>query len=442
MDSLNDIISSISSFIWGVPMLVLLVGTGFYLSVRLRFMQFWALPLALKLIFIREKDAKGEISHFAALSTALAATVGIGNIVGVATAITMGGPGAVFWMWVTGLVGMATKYSEAVLAVKYRKEGKVVMGGPMYYLSIGAKLPWLGFLFAVFTVIASFGIGNMTQSNAVSSVLYSQLGLAQWVSGVVLLVLTSLVILGGIKSIGKFTSFLVPFMIVIYVSFALIILGLNLDKISDAFYLIFYHAFNPIAAGGGFIGATIASAIRYGVARGVFSNESGMGSAPIAAAAAKTNDPVRQALVSMTQTFIDTLVVCTMTALIILISPFWQEGVSAGVLTMKSFEFHLGSLGSIVVTIATALFAYSTILGWSYYGEKAFEYLSHGRGIKIYKILFVAGIVVGAMIKLDLVWNFSDLANGLMAIPNLIGLLLLSNVIVSETNRYFKKGQK
>ncbi|MBE0495009.1 MAG: sodium:alanine symporter family protein [Campylobacterales bacterium] len=439
METLEAIVSSISSFVWGVPMLTLLVGTGIYLTIRLKFMQFWALPHALRMIFAKEEGAKGEISHFAALMTALAATVGIGNIVGVATAITLGGPGAVFWMWLTGLVGMATKYSEAVLAVKYRKEGALgFKGGPMYYLTYGAKLPWLGTAFAFFTACAAFGIGNMTQSNAVAEVLYSQLGVAHWISGLLLLTLTALVILGGIRSIGRFTSFLVPFMIVAYVFFALIIIGTNLDQVGGAFGLIFYHAFEPIAAGGGFAGATIAAAIRFGIARGVFSNESGLGSAPIAAAAAKTNDPVKQALVSMTQTFIDTLVVCTMTALIILMSPFWQEGVSAGQLTMLSFGHHLGDVGVFVVSVATVLFAYSTILGWSYYGEKAFEFLLGERRVRLYRVLFIAGVMVGAMLKLEFVWNFSDMMNGLMAIPNLIALLMLSNVVAGETTRYFK----
>jgi AGCS family alanine or glycine:cation symporter len=439
MEAIENLVSMISSFVWGVPMLTLLVGTGVYLTLRLKFMQFWALPHALKMIFAKEEDAKGEISHFAALMTALAATVGIGNIVGVATAITLGGPGAVFWMWLTGLVGMATKYSEAVLAVKYRKEGALgFKGGPMYYLTYGAKLPWLGTAFAFFTACAAFGIGNMTQSNAVAEVLSSQLNVPTWITGLILLTLTAMVILGGIRSIGKFTSILVPFMIIIYVSFALIILVMNLDKIGGAFGLIFYHALNPIAAGGGFAGATIAAAIRFGIARGVFSNESGLGSAPIAAAAAKTNDPVKQALVSMTQTFIDTLVVCTMTALIILISPFWQEGVSAGQLTMLSFAHHLGWVGTVVVSLATVLFAYSTILGWSYYGEKAFEFLLGSRLVRVYRVLFVAGVMVGAMMQLEFVWNFSDMMNGMMAIPNLIALLLLSNVVSSETNRYFK----
>jgi AGCS family alanine or glycine:cation symporter len=336
MEMIEKLVATLSGIVWGAPMLVLLVGTGLYLTIILRGMQFWALPHALKLIFHKESDGEGEISHFAALMTALAATVGIGNIVGVATAITLGGPGAIFWMWMTGLVGMATKYSEAVLAVKYRQKGHHhgFKGGPMYYLTYGLNMPKLGMAFAIFTAIAAFGIGNMTQANAVAQILSSEMAVPTWVTGVVLLTLTAVVILGGIKSIGNFTSFLVPFMILAYVSVSLIILAMNLDKLGDAFGLIFHYAFSPIAAGGGFVGATMAAAIRYGVARGVFSNESGLGSAPIAAAAAKTNDPVRQALVSMTQTFIDTLVVYTMTALIILISPFWQQGVSPSALTM------------------------------------------------------------------------------------------------------------
>ncbi|MDD2384172.1 MAG: sodium:alanine symporter family protein [Sulfurospirillaceae bacterium] len=439
MEFLESIVSTLSSIVWGPPMLILLVGTGIYLTIILKGMQFWALPHALKLIFHKEHNGEGEISHFAALMTALAATVGIGNIVGVATAITMGGPGAVFWMWVTGLVGMATKYSEAVLAVKYRQRGHHgFKGGPMYYLTYGLDMPRLGMAFAVFTALAAFGIGNMTQANAVSQILSTQMDIPTWVTGLVLLTLTAVVILGGIKSIGKFTSFLVPFMIVGYVVAAVTILILHADKIGGAFGLIFGHAFSPIAAGGGFIGATMAAAIRYGVARGVFSNESGLGSAPIAAAAAKTNDPVRQALVSMTQTFIDTLVVCTMTALIILIAPFWQQGVSPGLLTMQSFNLYLGSTGSYIVIIATVLFAFSTILGWSYYGEKAFEYIVGEKYIRLYRVLFIAFVMVGAMMKLEFVWNFSDLMNGMMAIPNLIALLLLSRVISSESNRYFK----
>lgn len=434
------LIATLSNFVWGAPMLILLVGTGVYLTIMLKGMQFWALPHAIKLIFHKESEAEGNISHFAALMTALAATVGIGNIVGVATAITLGGPGAVFWMWVTGLVGMATKYSEAVLAVRYRQKGELdYRGGPMYYLANGLNMPKLGMLFAIFTAIAAFGIGNMTQANAVAQVLHNQMEIPMWVSGVLLLTLTATVILGGIRSIGDFASFLVPLMIVVYVAAALIVLSMNLDKLSSALGLIFYHAFNPSAATGGFAGATIAAAIRYGVARGVFSNESGLGSAPIAAAAAKTDCPVRQALVSMTQTFIDTIIVCTMTALIILISPSWQQGVSPAELTMASFTYHIGSAGTIVVALSTTLFAYSTILGWSYYGEKAFEYIFGERFIKLYRLLFVVGVLIGAMMNLEFVWNFSDLANGLMAVPNLIALLLLSRVVKQETQSYFKR---
>lgn len=439
METLDTLISTASSIIWGVPMLVLLVGTGLYLTIKLKGMQFWILPHAFSLIFKKEEGAKGDISNFQALMTALAATVGIGNIVGVATAITLGGPGAVFWMWLTGILGMATKYSEAILAVKYREEGaNGFKGGPMYYLSKGANMPKLGFAFAVFTILASFGIGNMTQANAISHALNVQLDIEPWVTGIVLLTITSFVILGGIKSIGKVTSILIPSMIFIYLGTAVVILVLNSDKISGAFGLIFYHAFNPIAAGGGFAGATIAAAIRFGIARGVFSNESGLGSAPIAAAAAITNQPAKQALVSMTQTFIDTLLVCTMTALIILIAPFWQEGVSAGELTLKSFEYFLGPIGAYVVVLATVLFGYSTILGWSYYGERAFEYIFGDDKIKIYRVVFVSFVLIGAMLELKFVWNFSDLANGLMAIPNLIALLLLSKVVTSETDKYFK----
>jgi len=439
MESIEELVSTLSGIIWGPPMLILLVGTGIYLTIILKGMQFWALPHAIKLIFDKDEEGQGDITHFAALMTALAATVGIGNIVGVATAITLGGPGAVFWMWVTGIVGMATKYSEAILAVKYRQVGENGMkGGPMYYLRDGANMPKLGMAFAVFTAGAAFGIGNMTQSNAVAAILNSEMAIPHWVTGIVLLTLTAVVILGGIKSIGKFTSKLVPIMIFAYVLAGMIILVMNYDKIAGAFGLIFYHAFNPIAAGGGFAGAAIAAAIRYGVARGVFSNESGLGSAPIAAAAAKTNVPAKQALVSMTQTFIDTLVVCTMTALIILISPYWHEGVSAGVLTMQSFSYHLGAAGGYVVITATVLFAFSTILGWSYYGEKAIEFIFDGKYTKLYRVLFISMVMVGAMMKLEFVWNFSDLMNGMMAIPNLLALIILSKVISSETKEYFK----
>jgi AGCS family alanine or glycine:cation symporter len=440
MNAAEAIVSTLSGWIWGPPMLILLVGTGVYLTILLKGLQFRALPLALRMIFHKDAGHRGDISHFAALMTALAATVGIGNIVGVATAITLGGPGAVFWMWMTGLVGMATKYAEAVLAVKYREQGPHGMrGGPMYYISKGAGLPWLGVLFAIFTVCASFGIGNMTQANASAKILESVFHIEPWVTGLVLMVMTALVVIGGIRSIGRFTSFLVPIMILLYICTALLVLALNFSEVPHALALIFGHAFSPIAATGGFAGAAVAAAIRFGVARGVFSNESGMGSAPIAAAAARTNDPVKQALVSMTQTFIDTLVVCTMTALMILTADAWTLGISAGHLTSYSVSETLGKPGEMLVAVATVLFAYSTLIGWSYYGEKAIEYLMGPRAIHIYRIFFIAGVIVGAMVSLEFVWNFSDLMNGMMAIPNLIALLLLSRIIKEETDRFFRE---
>jgi alanine or glycine:cation symporter, AGCS family len=440
MQKIEVLVSTLSGIVWGPYMLTLLVGTGLYLTILLKGMQFRVLPHALRLIFNKDKYEEGDISHFAALMTALAATVGIGNIVGVATAITFGGPGAVFWMWVTGLVGMATKYSEAVLAVKYREKGPHGMrGGPMYYLSKGAGLPWLATLFAIFTACAAFGIGNMTQANATAKIFESTFQVPTQITGIALTLLTGLVILGGIKTIGKFTSFIVPFMITAYVICCLWVLALHIEAIPHAFGLIFYHAFNPSAASGGFIGATIAAAMRYGIARGVFSNESGLGSAPIAAAAARTNDPVKQALVSMTQTFIDTLIVCTMTALVILTATSWTQGVDAGQLTSASMAETLGDTGRVIVAVATAFFAFSTLIGWSYYGEKAIEFLFGSKAIKIYRVFFTLAVMIGAITSLEFVWNFSDLMNGLMAIPNLIGLLLLSKVIKQETERYFNK---
>jgi alanine or glycine:cation symporter, AGCS family len=443
MQALEKIIGELSSIVWGPPMLILLVGTGLYLTIILKGMQFRALPHAFKLIWSKDHGHDGDISHFAALMTALAATVGIGNIVGVATAITMGGPGAVFWMWMTGLVGMATKYSEAVLAVKYREKGIHGMrGGPMYYLAKGVGLPWLGTLFAIFTACAAFGIGNMTQANATAKIFEVTFQIPTAATGIVLTLLTGLVILGGIKTIGKFTSFLVPFMIFGYVGVSLTVLFIHIDQIPHAFSLIFSAAFSPSAATGGFAGATVAAAMRFGIARGVFSNESGLGSAPIAAAAARTNDPVKQALVSMTQTFIDTLVVCTMTALVILTASSWTEGVSAAELTSASMAETLGHTGSIIVAIATALFAYSTLIGWNYYGEKAIEYLFGEKSIKVYRVFFTVAVMIGAMVSLEFVWNFSDLMNGMMAIPNLIGLLWLSPIIKLETERYFSSLKK
>jgi len=440
MDLINDFLKQLSGLIWGAPLVIMLLGTGLYLTYLLKGVQFRAFLHAFKLIFHKEHGSEGDISHFAALMTALAATVGIGNIVGVATAITLGGPGAVFWMWMTGFVGMATKYSEILLAQKYRQKGQHGMrGGPMYYLRDGANMPRLAVMFAVFAVIASFGIGNMTQANATAAIFHSKFGVDTLVSGVVMMTLTALVILGGIKSIGRFTSFLVPFMILVYVSASLVVLCINADKLPSAFMMIIDGAFNGTAATGGFLGASIIAAMRYGTARGFFSNESGLGSAPIAGAAARTKDPVKQALVGMTQTFIDTLVVCTMTALIILTAPAWTQGVSAAELTTVSFAYTLGNTGVIIVAVATALFAYSTLIGWSYYGEKSIEFLLGEKSIRPYRVIFVVFVLIGSTSTLEAVWNFSDVANGLMAIPNLIALFVLSKVVKDETERYFRE---
>lgn len=440
MEILNIVISRVASFLWGVPLVLLLLGTGLYLTLLLRGIQLRAFIHAFKLVFHKEHDGEGDISHFAALMTALAATVGIGNIVGVATAITLGGPGAVFWMWATGMVGMATKYSEILLAQKYREKGKYGMrGGPMYYLKNGLNMPRLAAAFAIFAVIASFGIGNMTQANATAQIFQSKFGIDAMLSGIVMMTMTALVILGGIKSIGRFTSFLVPFMILVYVGSALVVLAINIDKLPHALWLIIDGAFNGTAATGGFVGATIVAAMRYGTARGFFSNESGLGSAPIAGAAARTKDPVKQALVGMTQTFIDTLVVCTMTALIILTAPAWTQGVSAAELTSVSFGHTLGYAGVVIVAVSTALFAYSTLIGWSYYGERSIEFLLGDKAVKPYRVIFVVFVLVGSISTLEAVWNFSDAANALMAIPNLIALVLLAKVVKSETDRYFKE---
>jgi len=372
--------------------------------------------------------------------TALAATVGIGNIVGVATAITLGGPGAVFWMWLTGLLGMATKYSEALLAVKYREKGPHGMqGGPMYYISKGANLPWLGAVFAFCTFIAAFGAGNMVQANSTASIFRHVFDIPLEITGAVLAVLTGLVIIGGIKSIGRFTSYFVPLMILLYFFVVITALIIKFDQIPHAFYLIFHHAFTGHAATGGFLGATIAMAIRFGVARGLFSNEAGLGSAPIVAAAAKTKDPVKQALVSMTGTFIDTIIICSLTALVILTTDVWTQGISSADLTAQSIHVTLGDTGAIIVALCTVLFAFSSIIGWCFYGEKAFEYLFGSKSINIYRLVFVAFVYVGATVSLALVWDFADLMNGLMAIPNLIGIFLLGRIIKAETDRYFKK---
>ena len=450
MESVSSFFSSLSGWIWGAPMLVLLVGTGVFLTVRLKGVQFHGLLHGLYMAFIvrREKGAQGDISHFQALMTALAATVGTGNIAGVATAVAAGGPGAQLWMWVPRIFGMATKYGEAVLAVKYRTvddKGEMA-GGPMYYLRDGLKQPWLGFLFALFAALAAFGIGNMVQTNSVADAVSSSFGVTPWITGIVLAVLTGAVVLFGIKGIGRVTGVLVPVMIVAYMVGACLLLVLHIEQLPAALGLVFKHAFSPVAAAGGFAGAVVKEAVRFGVARGVFSNESGLGSAPIAAAAAQTSNPVSQALVSMTQTFIDTIVVCSLTGLSIIVTGAWTSGETGASLTLKAFSSGLPwtvgwgdlTVGGLVVTVGLILFAYSTILGWCYYGEKSLEFILGGRAVIPYRVAFVLLAAVGAVLKLELVWNLSDCMNGLMAFPNLLGLLFLSGVIANETRKYFE----
>ncbi len=441
-------LTAVRDFIWGAPLIVLLLGTGIYLTIRLKGLQFTKLLPALYLALIKRKeDAEGDISHFQALMTALAATVGTGNIAGVATAIAAGGPGALFWMWITGLFGMATKYSEALLAVKYRVKDRfgTMSGGPMYYLSRGLGAKWLGVSFAVFASFAAFGIGNMVQSNSVADAVHSFLKIPYWLTGLVLAILTGLVIIGGIKSIANVTSVLVPFMILVYFSAALIALALRYPQLPHAFSLIFKGAFSGTAALGGFLGAGVKEAVKMGVARGLFSNESGLGSAPIAAAAAQTKNPVNQALVSMTQTFIDTIVVCTMTGLVIITSGAWTSGKTGAPLSYLGFKEIFSSflgpsmgnaVGGIVVALGLVLFAYSTILGWSYYGEKSLEFLLGEKSVLPYRVAFTVFVFVGTIASLGFVWTLSDVMNGLMAFPNLVGLLGLSGVIVAETKKY------
>ncbi|OIP61594.1 MAG: sodium:alanine symporter family protein [Ignavibacteria bacterium CG2_30_36_16] len=442
-EQIQQIFGSVSEFVWGVPLLILLVGTGIYLTILLRGIQFRKLWHSLWLALIKRKDDgdnPGDISHFQALMTALAATVGTGNIAGVATAIAVGGPGALFWMWITGLFGMATKYAEAVLAVKYRikDENGEMSGGPMYYLSRGLGIKWLGVLFAIFASIAAFGIGNMVQSNSVADAVQHSFGISVEITGIILAVATGFVILGGIKSIGKVTEILVPVMVVFYMLAALFVVVIHVDQVPFIISLILKEAFTNTAASGGFAGATVMLTIRMGVSRGVFSNESGLGSAPIAAAAAQTKHPVTQAMVSMTQTFIDTIVVCSFTGFAILVSGVLETGQTGVPLTSMAFATALpGNWGGIIISIGIILFAYSTILGWSYYGEKSLEFLLGRKAIKPYRVLFVIAVFIGAVSKLDLVWAFADIMNGLMAIPNLIGLLGLGGIVAAETKNYF-----
>ncbi|NYH54065.1 AGCS family alanine or glycine:cation symporter [Nocardiopsis arvandica] len=445
----------VSSIIWGPFVLIpLLAGVGLFLTIRLRLLQLFRLPHALWLAFVRRKEdesVEGDISHYQALSTALAATVGVGNIGGAALAIGTGGPGALFWMWIVALLGMATKYSEALLGVKFRRTNDrgEQSGGPMYYLKYGIRGglgTTLGVAFAVFGSIAAFGIGNGTQSNTVSQQITSVTPLAPWMVGLILMLLAGAVILGGIKSIGRVASALVPLMIVLYVGICLVILAVNWDAILPALQLVVTDAFTGTSAAGGFAGAGFMLAIQQGFARGIFSNESGLGTGAIAAAAARTRQPVRQAMVSMTQTFIDTIIVVTMTCLVIIVTGAWSAANSddGSLMTSYAITEGLGSIspalapaGAYVVAIAVAVFAFTTLLGWAYYGERCVEFLGGSRMITPYRLVFIAVIFIGAVASLDSVWLFSDIANGLMALPNLIGLLLLSPIVVAETRKFF-----
>ncbi|MDR2302432.1 MAG: sodium:alanine symporter family protein [Deltaproteobacteria bacterium] len=456
MEEFSSIVKQISGFIWGPWIIGFLVGTGIFLSIRLRFLQFSHLGYALKLALTRKTKSteEGDISHFGALMTALAATVGTGNIVGVATAVISGGPGAVFWMWVTAIFGMATKYGEAVLAIKYRVTDKSghMAGGPMYFIERGLNLKWLAVLFAIFGVMASFGIGNMTQSNSVAGNVANAINLSPWISGLIMAIFTAAVILGGVKSIAKASSVIVPLMAILYVFVGLIIIVMNLNLVPEAFALICKEAFTMKAGIGGLLG----SAIKYGVARGVFSNEAGLGSAPIAAAAAKTDHPCRQALVSMTGTFLDTIVVCSVNGILLVMAGLQNKvnfdalqaasggGSSfAASLTSESFSLFMPFFGGLVVTISLIFFAYSTILGWSYYGERCLYYLTESKTASfVYRLIFSIFVFVGAVVELNLAWDISDAFNGAMAIPNLIGLLALSGVIVAQTKDFFERFYK
>lgn len=430
---LADVTAQISDFVWGLPLILFLVGTGIFLTFRIAFFSFRMLPYSLKKVFSKQDDkSEGDISHFQALMTALAATVGTGNVVGVATAVVIGGPGAVFWMWMTALVGMATKYSEGILGVKYRQKNSKgeMSGGPMYYLEHGLGQKWLGVLFAFFAVFAAiFGIGNMIQANAASDVALDVFSVPTWVTGVVMAVLVGLVLLGGVKSIGRTAGVLVPFMVVLYLIAGIAIIIIHFDMVLPAFGLIFTDAFTGQAVAGGALGTVI----RMGVARGLFSNEAGLGTGGIAAAAARTDVPARQALISMTQVFIDTIIVCSITGVSLIMADMYASGTEGAALTAQSFEFLLPGIGDYVVAITLLTFIFSTILGWGYFGEKCFTYLAGAKFTMLYRVIFVLAIIPGATMSLETVWNLGDIFNALMAVPNLIGLIFLSGVVVAET---------
>lgn len=441
MQALDRFLEQASGWVWGPPMLVLLFGTHLFLTFRLRLIQRY-IGKAIRLSFSRADEADGDVSHFGSLMTALAATIGVGNLAGVATAVAAGGPGAVFWMWMTGVFGISTKYAEALLAVKYRvttSDGRTV-GGPMYALERGLNAKWLGIIFAAFAAVAAFGIGNMVQANTIAAALQdSVLHVPPALCGFVLAALTGITILGGIRSIARVCEALVPFMALFYVFGCIVLLVMNLSTIPDTIVTILRGAFSGEAAVGGFLGVGMKEAVRFGIARGLFSNESGLGSAPIVAAAAKTRNPVRQALVSSTGTFWDTVVICLMTGLVIVNSGHWKDGTTGIELTRQVFaDLHV--LGPFVLSVGLVTFVFSTILGWSYYGERACEYLLGRWAIRPYQVLWVAAVFLGAVVEVPMVWNFADIANALMAIPNLIALLLLSGVVVAETRKYLWEG--
>lgn len=449
MDQIINQLNKIDSFVWGPPLLILLVGTGIYLTIRLGILQVFKLPLALKLLFSKDEDGNGEgdVTSFAALCTALAATIGTGNIVGVATAIKMGGPGAMFWMWIAAFFGMATKYGEGLLAVKYRvtDENGQMSGGPMYYIEKGLGVKWLARMFAFFGIcVALLGIGTFPQINAITQSMEVAYNVPIWITAIGITIMVILSVLGGIKSISRVAELTVPFMAIFYIVGCIVILIVNVTLIPQAIELIFKSAFTPTAAAGGFVGATVRQAIQNGVARGVFSNESGLGSAPIAAAAAKTKSCVRQGLISMTGTFIDTIVICTMTGLVLVTTGAWNTEHAGAAMTNYAFSIGLPGafIGKFIVTIGLLFFSFTTIIGWNYYGERCTEYLFGVKAIKPYRYIFIILVATGAFLKLDLIWILADIVNALMALPNLMALLGLSGVIISETKSYFNRDQR
>lgn len=439
LDTISKLIETCSNFLWGWPMIIMLLGTHLFLTIRLKFPQ-RKIFTAIRLSVTPDKGASGDVSQFGALATALAATIGTGNIIGVATAITLGGPGAVLWCWLTGVFGIATKYAEGLVAVKYRIKtaGGQMLGGPMYALERGLGLKWLAVLFCVFTALASFGIGNLVQSNAISLLCYETYNVPVELSGAVIAIGVALVVIFGVKGIARVCSAFVPFMALLYVIGCVCILIINHAFVADAIHLIVVSAFNPEAAGGGFVGGSIIMTARYGIARGLFSNESGMGSAPIVAAAARTRNPVRQALVSSTGTFWDTVVICALTGLVLVSSILAYPDINYSdgpALTKVAFD-KIPYIGAPLLTFGIITFAFSTILGWCYYGEKAIEYLGGKKLTLVYRGIFIAATFLGAVVKLAVVWNLADFTNALMAIPNLVSLLMLSGVIAAETKKY------